>query len=264
MVLGGGPAGLVAAITAAAQGHRVALTEQRLTGGTCVNFGCTPSKALIRCARAVHEAGRGAEFGFGLDRPPKMDSVQSWKGSVGCVPRAASSMRFGPSKRPVRRYTSGTLLHRTECRRGGWSKVAVSKGGDCDRIGPSAPSIPGVQTGEYLTNESVFSLTELPKRLVVIGGGPLGCELAQAFRRLGSEVDLVSATENLLPRDEPEIGPLIRRRFEREGIRLHLGFKAVRAAGGRLTVQGAACIGVALRRVTAGHRPQSKRRGHGP
>ena len=73
VVLGGGPAGLVTAMTAAAGGHRVAMTEQRLTGGTCVNFGCTPSKALIRCARAVHEAGRGSEFGFRLDGPPRTD-----------------------------------------------------------------------------------------------------------------------------------------------------------------------------------------------
>ena len=73
VVLGGGPAGLVAAMTAAAGGHRVAMTEQRLTGGTCVNFGCTPSKALIRCARAIYDAGRGAEFGFRLDGPPRAE-----------------------------------------------------------------------------------------------------------------------------------------------------------------------------------------------
>jgi pyruvate/2-oxoglutarate dehydrogenase complex dihydrolipoamide dehydrogenase (E3) component len=102
------------------------------------------------------------------------------------------------------------------------------------------PPIDGLRTGEYLTNESVFSLTELPARLVVIGGGPLACELAQAFRRLGSEVDLVSGTEYLMPRDEPAPGELVRRRFEHEGVRLHLGFKAVRAGGGRLTVQGPA------------------------
>jgi pyruvate/2-oxoglutarate dehydrogenase complex dihydrolipoamide dehydrogenase (E3) component len=114
-------------------------------------------------------------------------------------------------------------------------KAVIATGSD-----PVVPPIDGLQTGEYLTNESVFSLTELPARLVVIGGGPLACELAQAFRRLGSEVDLVSVTENLLPQDEPETGALIRRRFEREGLRLHLGFKAVRASGGRLTVQGPA------------------------
>ena len=108
------------------------------------------------------------------------------------------------------------------------------------RIGPFGAPIDGLLAGEYLTNESVFSLTELPPRLVVIGGGPLGCELAQEFRRLGSEVHLVSTTENLMPGDAPEAGELIRRRFEHEELRLHLGFKAVRAGGGRLTVQGPA------------------------
>jgi pyruvate/2-oxoglutarate dehydrogenase complex dihydrolipoamide dehydrogenase (E3) component len=87
VVLGGGPAGLVSAMTAAAEGHRVAMTEQRLTGGTCVNFGCTPSKALIRCARAVHDAGRGTEFGFRLDTARRGQiSPQSWNGFVECVP----------------------------------------------------------------------------------------------------------------------------------------------------------------------------------
>ena len=79
------------------------------------------------------------------------------------------------------------------------------------------PPIDGLLAGEYLTNETVFSLTELPPRLVVIGGGPLGCELAQAFRRLGSEVDLVSTAETLMPRDAPEARELIRRRFELGG-----------------------------------------------
>ena len=102
-------------------------------------------------------------------------------------------------------------------------KAVIATGSD-----PLIPPIDGLQSGEYLTNESVFSLTELPPRLVVIGSGPLACELAQAFRRLGSEVDLVSTTKSLMPRDEPEAGELIRRRFEQEGLRLHLGFKAVR------------------------------------
>jgi pyruvate/2-oxoglutarate dehydrogenase complex dihydrolipoamide dehydrogenase (E3) component len=97
-----------------------------------------------------------------------------------------------------------------------------------------------LRPGEYLTNESVFSLTELPARLVVIGGGPLACEMAQAFHRLGSEVDLVSGAANLLPNDEPETGELIRRRFEQDGLRLHLGYTAVRAGGGQLTVGGPA------------------------
>ena len=239
VVLGGGPAGLVAATTAAAGGHRVAMTEQRLTGGTCVNFGCTPSKALIRCARAVHEAGRGAEFGFRLDGPPRADfgavmervrrmrSLSSAGDAVQAVEQAGVEVYLGHT-----RFTAPNLVA-VDGRQLRFRKAVIATGAD-----PLTPPIDGLKTGEYLTNESVFSLTELPPRLVVIGGGPLGCELAQAFRRLGSEVDLVSATEHLLPHDEPEAGALIRRRFEHEGLRLHLGFQAVRAGGGRLTVQG--------------------------
>jgi pyruvate/2-oxoglutarate dehydrogenase complex dihydrolipoamide dehydrogenase (E3) component len=98
---------------------------------------------------------------------------------------------------------------------------------------PAAPTIEGLREGEYLTNETVFSLSELPKRLLVLGGGPLGCELAQALRRLGSEVDLVHSGNNLLPKDEPESGELLRRQFERDGIRLHFEFKARGAANRR-------------------------------
>ena len=239
VVLGGGPAGLVAAMTAAAGGRRVAMTEQRLTGGTCVNFGCTPSKALIRCARAVHDAGRGAEFGFRLDGPPRTDfaavmervrrmrSLSSAGDAVPVVEQTGAHVYLGHS-----RFTAPNIVE-VDGRQLRFRKAVIATGS-----GPFVPSIDGLQTGEYLTNETVFSLTELPARLVVIGGGPLACELAQAFRRLGSEVDLVSHTANLMPRDKLEAGELIHRRFEREGLRLHLGFKAVRASGGHLTVQG--------------------------
>jgi pyruvate/2-oxoglutarate dehydrogenase complex dihydrolipoamide dehydrogenase (E3) component len=105
---------------------------------------------------------------------------------------------------------------------------------------PVAPVIEGLREGEYLNNESVFSLTELPRRLVVLGGGPMGSELAQAFRLLGGEVDLVHSGNHLLPKDQPEAGEVLRRRLERDGIRLHLGFRAVLAAKGRLTVRGQA------------------------
>jgi pyruvate/2-oxoglutarate dehydrogenase complex dihydrolipoamide dehydrogenase (E3) component len=240
VVLGGGPAGLVAAMTAAAEGHRVAMTEQRLTGGTCVNFGCNPSKALIRCARAVHDAGRGAEFGFRLDPPRpdfgavmdrvrRMRSLSSAGDAVQVVEQTGAHVYLGHT-----RFTAPNIVE-VDDRQLRFRRAVIATGS-----GPFVPSIDGLKTGEYLTNESVFSLTELPARLVVIGGGPLGCELAQAFRRLGSEVDLIDATETLLPRDEPEAGELIRRRFEREGLRLHLGTRAVRAGRGRLTVQGPA------------------------
>jgi pyruvate/2-oxoglutarate dehydrogenase complex dihydrolipoamide dehydrogenase (E3) component len=241
VVLGGGPAGLVAAITAAAGGHRVAMTEQRLTGGTCVNFGCTPSKALIRCARAIHDAGRGTEFGFRLDGPPRADfgavmervrrvrSMSSAGDAVEVVEQTGAQVYLGHT-----RFTAPNIVE-VDGRELRFRKAVIATGSD-----PFVPPIDGLKTGEYLTNESVFSLTERPARLAVIGGGPLACELAQAFHRLGGEVDLVSHTETLMPRDDPEAGELIRRRFEQEGLRLHLGYKAVRAGGGRLTVQGPA------------------------
>ena len=137
VVLGGGPGGLTAATTAAAGGHRVAMTEQRLTGGTCVNFGCTPSKALIRCARAVHDAGRGAEFGFRLDAPPQADF-----GSVmDRVRRMRSLSSAGDAVEVAEQAGGGGLprahaLHRAECRGGRGPAAAISEGRDRHRIGP--------------------------------------------------------------------------------------------------------------------------------
>jgi pyruvate/2-oxoglutarate dehydrogenase complex dihydrolipoamide dehydrogenase (E3) component len=239
VVIGGGPAGLVAALTAAAGGHRVAMTEQFLTGGTCVNFGCTPSKALIRCTRAAHEARRGADFGFGLIAPPQVDfakvmervrrirSMSSAGDAVQVVAGAGVDVYLGHT-----RFTkpSAVVVDGRELR---FDKAVIATGSR-----PAAPAIEGLREGEYLSNETVFSLTELPKRLLVLGGGPLGCELAQAFRRLGSDVDLIHSSNNLLPKDEPEAGELLSRQFERDGIRLHFEFKAVGAANRRLTAHG--------------------------
>ncbi len=241
VVLGGGPAGVISAMTAAAAGRRVAITEQRLTGGTCVNFGCTPSKALIRCARAIHDAGRGTEFGFRFDSPPRTDfaavmervrrmrSLSMAGDAVQTVEQAGAQVYLGHA-----RFTAPNVVE-VDGRQLRFRKAVIATGSD-----PLLPPIEGLRPGEYLTNETVFSLTELPARLVVIGGGPLACELAQAFHRLGSEVDLVSSTANLLAKDEREAGELIRRRFEREGLRLHLEYTAVRAGSGGLTVRGPA------------------------
>jgi len=238
VVIGGGPAGLVAALTAAASGHRVAMTERRLTGGTCVHFGCTPSKALIRCARAAHEASRGADFGFRLTTPPQVDfakvmervrrirSMSSAGDAVQVVAGAGIDVYLGQTRFTK---TNAVAVDGRELR---FNKAVIATGSR-----PGAPTIEGLREGEYLTNETVFSLTELPRRLVVLGGGPMGSELAQAFRRLGSEVDLVHSRNNLLPKDEPEAGEVLRRQFEREGVRLHCEFRAVRAANGRLTVR---------------------------
>lgn len=168
VVIGGGPAGLIAATTAAAQGHRVAMTEQRLTGGTCVNFGCTPSKALIRCSRAVHDAGRGNEFGFRLTRPPhtdfatvmervrRMRSLSSAGDAVQAVEEAGAEVYLGHTNfiAPDVVQVDGRQLR--------FRKAVIATGSD-----PLVPPIEGLRAGEYLTNESVFTVTELPARLVV-------------------------------------------------------------------------------------------------
>jgi pyruvate/2-oxoglutarate dehydrogenase complex dihydrolipoamide dehydrogenase (E3) component len=238
VVIGGGPAGLVSALTAAAGGHRVAMTERFLTGGTCVNFGCTPSKALIRCARAAHEASRGADFGFWFTTPPQVNfaevmervrhirSMSSAGDAVQVVAGAGVDVYLGHTRftKPNAVTVDGRELR--------FAKAVIATGSRA-----AAPAIEGLKEGEYLTNESVFALTELPRRLVVLGGGPMGAELAQAFRRLGSEVDLVHSRKSLLPKDEPEAGEVLRRQFERERLRLHCEFRAVRAANGRLTIK---------------------------
>jgi len=239
VVIGGGPAGLVAAQTAAASGHRVAMTEKWLTGGTCVNYGCTPSKALIRCARAIHEARRGADFGFGLSAPAHVDfgkvmervrrirSMSSAGDAVQVVAGAGVDVYLGHTRftKPNTVTVDGRELR--------FNKAVIATGARA-----VAPTIEGLKESEYLTNETVFSLTELPRRLVVLGGGPLGSELAQAFRRLGTEVDLVHSGSSLLPKDEPEAGEALCRQFERDGIGLHCEFRAVHAANGRLTIRG--------------------------
>ena len=241
VVIGGGPAGQVAAQVAAADGHHVAMTEMRLTGGTCVNFGCTPSKALIRCARAVHEARRGADFGFGLSSPPHVDfakvmervrrirSMSSAGDAVQVLANAGIDVYLGQTTfiEPNAVTVDGRELR--------FKKAVIATGAR-----PVAPTIEGLKEGEYLTNETVFSLTEFPRKLVVLGGGPMGTELAQAFRRLGAEVELVHSGSSLLPKDEPEAGEVLRRQFERDGVRVHCDFRAVRAANGRLTIKGKA------------------------
>lgn len=243
VVIGGGPAGLTAAFTAVGQGRTVALAERHLMGGTCVNYGCTASKALLRSARAVHEAGRGGVFGFRpsgpvapdfaavMDRVRRMRTHHSKAASAQGVASAGIDLFLGGAKfvgADAVEVVGRTLRF----------KAALIATG----TRPAAPSVEGLEESGYLSNETVFDLTELPRRLVVLGAGALGCEFAQAFRRLGSEVHLVSRGGELLPKDAPEASGVLRRRFEAEGVRLHFDSEAVRVAKSgdarRVTVKG--------------------------
>src|SRR6516164_6025271 len=188
VVVGGGPCGLTAAITAAKAGHAVALAERNLTGGTCVNFGCTPSKSLLRAARAVHQAREGEKFGYALGAAPRVDfaavmtrvrEMRAFSGSNDAVAVAAEAgvdVFLGDA-----RFVGPDAVE-VDGRRLRFEKALTATGS-----GPAVPKLPGLADAHYLTNETVFELTELPRRLVFLGAGVAGCELAQAFCRLGSE-----------------------------------------------------------------------------
>lgn len=224
VVIGGGTGGLVTAAIAAALGARVALVERHLLGGDCLNVGCVPSKAMIRAARGWKAAEEAAERFGG--------------------PRVTAGGEFGRVMERVRRIRADISVHDSAARfRDLGVDVhlgeAVFEGGDAVRVGgqmlrfrravvatgtsPSAPPIDGLADAGYLTNESVFTLTELPTRLAVIGGGPIGCELAQAFARLGSEVTVLEAAGRILPKDDGEAAAIVSRALERDGVRVVSG-----------------------------------------
>src|SRR5215831_3511240 len=234
VVVGGGPCGLTAAITAAKAGHTVALAERNLTGGTCVNFGCTPSKSLLRAARAVFQARDGEKFGYTLGAAPRIDfaavmtrvrEMRAFSSSFDAVAVAAGAGTdvFLGDARFIARDTvevDGRRLH--------FKKALIATGS-----GPAIPNIPGLAATRYLTNETVFELTELPRRLVCLGAGVANCELAQAFRRLGSDVDLVGRAERLLPGEAAAASEVLAKRLAAEGVRLRLGVSATKVDGGQ-------------------------------
>ncbi|MCE2391476.1 MAG: mercuric reductase [Proteobacteria bacterium] len=225
VVVGAGTAGLVSAVVAAGLGARVALVERHLMGGDCLNVGCVPSKSLIRAARAfgaVREAGRfGVRVpeGSRVDFPEVMrrmrsirsriaphDSAQRYADELGVDVYLGEARFTGPDRLEV----AGAELS--------FARAIVATGA---RAAP--PPIEGLGEAGYLTNETLFELTELPRRLAVIGAGPIGCEMAQTFRRFGSEVCLFEATDHILPREDADAARIVQQAFERDGVDLVLG-----------------------------------------
>src|SRR5690606_4127765 len=190
------------AAIAAALGAKVALIERHLMGGDCLNVGCVPSKGMIRGARAW--AGMRASEEFGLHLP---DGI---KGDFGAAMARMRKIRSRISHvDSARRFTSlgvdvflgGGRFAGPDTIEVGGTVLRFSKAVICTGARASAPPIPGLEQAGYLTNETVFSSTELPRRLAAIGAGPIGCELAQAFARSGSQVYLIDALHGLLPKD---------------------------------------------------------------
>jgi pyruvate/2-oxoglutarate dehydrogenase complex dihydrolipoamide dehydrogenase (E3) component len=221
VVIGAGTAGLVTAAVAAGLGAKVALIERHLLGGDCLNTGCVPSKALLRAARAWAEAERGTEFGLSRREPPDRDFA-----AVMARMRRLRA-RLSPHDSAARFRELGVDLFLGDGRFSGPDKIEVegqtlrfARAALCTGTRPAVPAVPGLTDVDYLTNENVFALTELPRRLAVLGGGPIGCELSQAFARFGSLVTLLQRSGRILPRDEPDAAAIVENSLVADGVRV--------------------------------------------
>lgn len=239
VVIGAGSAGLVAAYIAATLKAKVTLVERASMGGDCLNTGCVPSKALIRSARLVADIANSAELGVPdaraeVDFAAVMERVQRIVGEV--APHDSVARYRGLGVDVVRGDARITTPWEVEITRDDGSTQRISTRSIVVATGaePVVPDIAGIASSGYLTSETIWSLRALPARLVVLGGGPIGAELAQAFSRLGSKVTIVEFGAQLLSREDDDVGALIGRRFAADGIDLRLGHKAVRfeTAGG--------------------------------
>jgi len=228
VVIGAGTAGLVTAAGAAGLGAKVALVEKHLMGGDCLNVGCVPSKTFLRAARAAYEARRADRFGIRardveVDFSAVMQRVRQVRASISPHDSAKrltdlgvdvflGEARFCDSETIE---VSGIPLR--------FKRAVIATGARA-----AAPEIPGLREAGFLTNETVLNLTTLPRRLAIIGGGPIGCELAQAFQRLGAEVTLFQDKPQLLEREDADAARVVQEQFQREGIRVVVNAKLAR------------------------------------
>lgn len=226
VAIGAGTAGLISAAGAAGLGARVALIERAQLGGDCLNAGCVPSKALLRSAHVAAEVRDAARFGVrapagAVDvdfaavmrrmrevraRISRVDSVDRFSGELG-VDVYLGDARFAD---PKTIHVDGTPLH--------FKKAVVATGAR-----PLVPPVPGLSEAGTLTNETIFNLTQLPRRLLVLGAGPIGCELSQAFRRFGADVTLVEMSPHLLGGEDLDAIQILSKAFARDGIDVRLG-----------------------------------------
>ena len=239
VVVGAGPAGLTAAHSAASNGAKVALIERKFVGGTCMNVGCAPSKALIRTSHLYADMRNAEHFGaqapadIRVNFPAIMERMRRIRARLS---RAESVHRLEAAGVDV--FFGHATFTGTDALTVDGVKLRFKKAMIATGARPDIPSIPGLAEAGYLTNENVFDLNELPRRLLVIGGGPLGCELAQAFSRFGSQTIIAQSWPLFLPKEERDAAQLISNAFARDGIEVRLNTRAVnvRAEGGQKLV----------------------------
>jgi pyruvate/2-oxoglutarate dehydrogenase complex dihydrolipoamide dehydrogenase (E3) component/uncharacterized membrane protein YdjX (TVP38/TMEM64 family) len=229
VVIGAGTAGLVSAAGAAGLGAKTALVERALLGGDCLNVGCVPSKSIIRSSRLVGEIARASEYGIKIpdgvevDFPAVMERMRRIRARIS---RHDSAERFRGLGVDVflghARFTGPDTVE-VEGKTLRFKKAVIATGARAVE-----PDLEGLTEAGFLTNETVFSLTDRPGRLAVIGGGPIGCEMAQAFQRLGSQVVLFHRHDHILDREDSDAAEIVQNRFIEEGIRLVLNARLLR------------------------------------
>lgn len=221
VVIGAGTAGLIIAAGAAGLGAKVALVEREFMGGDCLNAGCVPSKALLRSARALADApgasrlsaaaatGGQTDFAAAMERIRRIRAELSAKDSAARYRAMGVDVFFGEGR------FGGPDLVEVDGRKLRFARAAIATG-----TRPAVQSIAGLEEAGYLTNESVFSLTELPRRLIVVGGGAVGCELAQAFARFGARVTILEMAPTILNVEDRDAAAIVRNALARQGVEI--------------------------------------------
>jgi dihydrolipoamide dehydrogenase len=236
IVIGGGSAGLVSSYIAAAVKAKVALIEKHKMGGDCLNTGCVPSKALIKSAKMLSYYKRAEEFGIEAQAPKvnfskvmervqqvikdiePHDSIERYSNlGVDCITGEAQILS------PYEVQVNGKVLTT--------KNIVVATGAR-----PLVPPIPGIADVKFLTSDNIWSLRELPKRLVILGGGPIGCELAQSFARFGSAVTLVEMAPRIMSREDQDVSEHVTNKFTKEGIQILTSHKALRVEAAEKTL----------------------------
>ncbi len=219
VVIGAGTAGLVTAVVAAGLGAKTALIERHLMGGDCLNVGCVPSKGVIRASRAWSAVNRSAAFGVTVPDGVKTDfetAMARMRKLRARLSRVDSAHRFTSLGVDVfmgaGRFTGKHTIDVDG------ATLEFAKAAVCTGARAAAPPIHGLEAAGYLTNETVFSLTQLPRRLAVIGAGPIGCEMAQAFARFDSRVSLFEQTGHILPREDADAAEIVQTQMTTDGV----------------------------------------------
>ncbi|MFE9366050.1 dihydrolipoyl dehydrogenase family protein [Streptomyces sp. NPDC006978] len=253
VVIGGGSAGLTAARTAGRFGARTLLVERDRLGGDCLWTGCVPSKALLHVAADVQAARRATAYGL-----PHVAGPADLAAAMGAVRRAISAIEPHDSAEALAPY-GVDVTHGAASFTGpgtltaGGSEVSFRYALIATGSVPAMAPIPGLAEAEPLTSDTIWELSELPQRLVVLGGGPIGCELGQAFGRLGSQVTLVEAMDRLVPREDPRASQVLRERLRSEGVTVLTGYRAERVGTDAVHGPGGPLPYDALLAVTGRH-----------